>query len=395
MGEKRVEPQDFLKNFQEYLSQQTHQVNALAWDLAGQARGSPRLPRDALDGNLVLMLDDLGRTLEGKLQCPYCGYASQRTEWLVEHTRIHTGEKPHRCHLCPFASAYERYIEAHLRSHTGEKPYKCEWCAYRCNYKSNLSHHQRRRHNLSSLTGPKASLGSVRMCRDLQSKSNAQDGKQGVIFSLDLPPVVVQKPDCPGELTHKIPNVQSDFYDGMDKTSACGLPRDPQEPLFVDNPLNQMSPLVGHLSSLSPENQHPTSADLDSSLEENPYTIQRPSVQGSFTSSSPIVLEPPLQSFNQRDCSAFAGPSSQPVGRTSTSILGNSQPSTPAPALPVGGPQLLYHCQHCDTYFADNILYTIHMGCHGYDNPFQCNICGYNCKNKYDFACHFARGQHN
>jgi hypothetical protein len=35
------------------------------------------------------------------------------------------------------------------------------------------------------------------------------------------------------------------------------------------------------------------------------------------------------------------------------------------------------------------------MGCHGYENPFQCNICGCKCKNKYDFACHFARGQHN
>ncbi|CAL8391407.1 unnamed protein product [Arctogadus glacialis] len=44
--------------------------------------------------------------------------------------------------------------------------------------------------------------------------------------------------------------------------------------------------------------------------------------------------------------------------------------------------------------FPDNILYTIHMGCHGYENAFQCNICGHSCINKYDFACHFARGQH-
>ncbi|XP_051038285.1 zinc finger protein Pegasus-like [Phodopus roborovskii] len=393
MGEKKVEPQDFLKNFQEYLSQQTHQVNALAWDLAGQ--GGPRLPGDALDGNVVLMLDDLGRTLDGKLQCPYCGYASQRTERLLEHTRIHTGEKPHRCHLCPFASAYERYLEAHLRSHTGEKPYKCEWCAYRCNYRSNLTHHQRRRHNLSPLTGPRASLGSVRMCRGLQSKSNAKDGRRGVFISLSQPSVVVQKPDCLSELTYKIPNVQSDFYDGVDKTSACGLQRDPQEPLLVDDPLNQMSSLAGHLSSLPPENQNPAPADVDSSPEENLYMIQQTSMQGSDPQSSPLVLQPPPPSFSQWDCSPFAGPSSQPSGHTSTSILGNSQPNTPAPALLVGDPQLLYHCQHCDTYFADNVLYTIHMGCHGYDIPFQCNICGYNCKNKYDFACHFARGQHN
>jgi IKAROS family zinc finger protein len=55
---------------------------------------------------------------------------------------------------------------------------------------------------------------------------------------------------------------------------------------------------------------------------------------------------------------------------------------------------MLHSCQHCDTYFSDNIMYTVHMGCHGYENPFQCNVCGCKCRNKYDFACHFARGQH-
>lgn len=82
MGEKRVEPQDFLKNFREYLSQQTHQVKELAWDLAKQARdpGLPGLPRGMvmpwMGAPPVLILDDLGRTLDGKLQCPYCSYAS-------------------------------------------------------------------------------------------------------------------------------------------------------------------------------------------------------------------------------------------------------------------------------------------------------------------------------
>lgn len=56
--------------------------------------------------------------------------------------------------------------------------------------------------------------------------------------------------------------------------------------------------------------------------------------------------------------------------------------------------QTLYFCPHCQTYFADNVLYTVHMGCHGYDQPFQCNVCGVHCSDKYEFACHFAQGQH-
>lgn len=56
--------------------------------------------------------------------------------------------------------------------------------------------------------------------------------------------------------------------------------------------------------------------------------------------------------------------------------------------------QTLYFCPHCQTYFGDNVLYTVHMGCHGYDQPFQCNVCGVHCRDKYEFTCHFAQGQH-
>ncbi|XP_052052891.1 zinc finger protein Pegasus isoform X3 [Apodemus sylvaticus] len=265
----------------------------------------------SLDENSGMLVDGFERTFDGKLKCRYCNYASKGTARLIEHIRIHTGEKPHRCHLCPFASAYERHLEAHMRSHTGEKPYKCELCSFRCSDRSNLSHHRRRKHKMVPIK-------------------------------------------------------------------------------------------AGQLSSLPPENQNPASPDVDPCPDEKPFMIQQPSAQAVVSavsasipqSSSPTSPEP-RPSHSQRNYSPVAGPSSEPSAHTSTPSIGNSQPSTPAPTLPVQDPQLLHHCQHCDMYFADNILYTIHMGCHGYENPFQCNICGCKCKNKYDFACHFARGQHN
>ena len=169
-------------------------------------------------------------------------------------------------------------------------------------------------------------------------------------------------------------------------TPTGGLPRDPQE-LMVDNPLNQLSPLAGQLSSLPPENQNPASPDVVPCAEEKPFMMQQPSAQAVVSavsaslpqSSSPASPEP-RPPHGQRNYSPVAGPSSEPSAHTSTPSMGNSQPSTPAPTLPVQDPQLLHHCQHCDMYFADNILYTIHMGCHGYENPFQCNICGCNVK---------------
>lgn len=289
-----------------------------------------------------------------------------------------------------------------MRSHTGEKPYKCELCSFRCSDRSNLSHHRRRKHKMVPIKGTRSSLSSKKMWGVLQKKTSNLGYSRRALINLSPPSMVVQKPDYLNDFTHEIPNIQTDSYESMAKTTPTGgLPRDPQE-LMVDNPLNQLSTLAGQLSSLPPENQNPASPDVVPCPDEKPFMIQQPSTQAVVSavsasipqSSSPTSPEP-RPSHSQRNYSPVAGPSSEPSAHTSTPSIGNSQPSTPAPALPVQDPQLLHHCQHCDMYFADNILYTIHMGCHGYENPFQCNICGCKCKNKYDFACHFARGQHN
>jgi len=54
----------------------------------------------------------------------------------------------------------------------------------------------------------------------------------------------------------------------------------------------------------------------------------------------------------------------------------------------------LHECVHCQIYFKDYVMFTIHMGCHGCDRPFRCNVCGHDCKTRLQFACHFARGCH-
>ncbi|KAM4837816.1 zinc finger protein Pegasus [Urocitellus parryii] len=417
MGEKKPEPLDFVKDFQEYLTQQTHHVNMISGSVSGdkEAEALQGAGTDgdqngldhpsvevSLDENSGMLVDGFERTFDGKLKCRYCNYASKGTARLIEHIRIHTGEKPHRCHLCPFASAYERHLEAHMRSHTGEKPYKCELCSFRCSDRSNLSHHRRRKHKMVPIKGTRSSLSSKKMWGVLQKKTSNLGYSRRALINLSPPSMVVQKPDYLNDFTHEIPSIQTDSYESIAKTTPTGgLPRDPQE-LMVDNPLNQLSTLAGQLSSLPPENQNPASPDVVPCPDEKPFMIQQPSapavvsaVSASIPQSSSPTSPEPRPSHSQRNYSPVAGPSSEPSAHTSTPSIGNSQPSTPAPTLPVQDPQLLHHCQHCDMYFADNILYTIHMGCHGYENPFQCNICGCKCKNKYDFACHFARGQHN
>ncbi|XP_014667095.1 PREDICTED: zinc finger protein Eos-like isoform X2 [Priapulus caudatus] len=75
-------------------------------------------------------------------------------------------------------------------------------------------------------------------------------------------------------------------------------------------------------------------------------------------------------------------------------------PSVHIPASPVAPSSSTVHnpalfaCHTCEVYFMDHVMFTIHMGCHGYRNPLECNICGYKSKDKYDFASHIARGLH-
>lgn len=55
-------------------------------------------------------------------------------------------------------------------------------------------------------------------------------------------------------------------------------------------------------------------------------------------------------------------------------------------------PDVKYNCQFCDIIFSDEVLHSIHMGCHRHNDPFICNVCGEECNGKYTFYTHIMRG---
>ncbi|KAM9342046.1 zinc finger protein Eos [Pholidichthys leucotaenia] len=59
-----------------------------------------------------------------------------------------------------------------------------------------------------------------------------------------------------------------------------------------------------------------------------------------------------------------------------------------------GRPVRSFHCRHCHILFLDHVLFTIHMGCHGFGQPFECNICGHRSEDRYEFSSHISRGEH-
>lgn len=94
-----------------------------------------------------------------------------------------------------------------------------------------------------------------------------------------------------------------------------------------------------------------------------------------------------------------------PPTRTSSQSSEHGSATSPAPSIHIpASPAVpssstvqnpaLFTCQTCEVYFVDHVMFTIHMGCHGYRDPLECNICGYKARDKYDFASHIARGLH-
>ncbi|XP_017883791.1 protein hunchback [Ceratina calcarata] len=53
-----------------------------------------------------------------------------------------------------------------------------------------------------------------------------------------------------------------------------------------------------------------------------------------------------------------------------------------------------FFCPYCEIVFGNVVMYTVHMGYHGYNDPYTCNMCGHQCTDKVSFFLHIARSKH-
>ncbi|MGH0121587.1 UNVERIFIED_CONTAM: hypothetical protein FKN15_015017 [Acipenser sinensis] len=382
-------------------------------------------------GPNVLMVHKRSHTGERPFQCNQCGASFTQKGNLLRHKKLHSGEKPFKCHLCNYACRRRDALTGHLRTHSVGKPHKCGYCGRSYKQRSSLEEHKERCHNYLQSVGLPNTIYSVVKEESNHNEMSEDLSKMGSERALVLDRlasnVAKRKSSMPQKFVGE-KRLLDLSYDGnsnnYDKDSEI------MQPHVMDQAINSAISYLG-AESLRPLVQTPPAS---SDVVINPiYPLHKPnngnnhihSAQDSaaenlllLSKAKSVSTERDVSPSNSCQDSTDTESNEERAGGGALIYLTNHIAPQARNGIPAvkeehgrqydllravaefrvvtneGEQVKAYYCEHCRVLFLDHVMYTIHMGCHGFRDPFECNLCGYRSQDRYEFSSHMTRGEH-
>ncbi|XP_041644646.1 DNA-binding protein Ikaros isoform X5 [Cheilinus undulatus] len=370
---------------------------------------------------------------ERPFQCSQCGASFTQKGNLLRHIKLHSGEKPFKCHLCSYACRRRDALTGHLRTHSVGKPHKCAYCGRSYKQRSSLEEHKERCHNYLQCMGLQNSIYTV-----VKEESNHTEQREDLSQPGSDRALVLDR------LANNVAKRKSTMpqkFVGEKRLSDLpyvGGGGELIQPHVIDQAINSAISYLG-AESLRPLVQTSPASSTDVGLG-SMYPLHKPAPEaGTGLSAKDSAAENLLLLSNSKSASSEKDGSPSHSGQDSTDTESNNEdrPSGAASGLiyltnhitsrngvlplvkeeqqrqydairasmemasegfkvvAADGEQVrAYRCEHCRVLFLDHVMYTIHMGCHGFRDPFECNLCGHRSQDRYEFSSHMTRGEH-
>ncbi|XP_073519823.1 zinc finger protein Eos isoform X5 [Phyllobates terribilis] len=380
------------------------------------------------------------RLPNGKLKCDICGMVCIGPNVLMVHKRSHTalsgdfmfdavsGERPFHCNQCGASFTQKGNLLRHIKLHSGEKPFKCPFCNYACRRRDALTGHLRT-HAVSSPT-----VGKPYKCnycgRSYKQQNTLEEHKErchNYLQSLSNEGQHVSAHPGEKQVRLSLADLPYDMNSSFEKDIEM-VPHHPLDPsygnplAFVGGPMrlpptnciSEITPVISsvytQLQPMSGRPDMPGNREAAEGHEDIPDVTQihyrgrtehgaSPinGCQDSTTDTESNHEERGSQATSSRQSPAYAKEDQRPPepGVVNPSRSGPGTAKETLRVLGEDGEQVkVFKCEHCRVLFLDHVMFTIHMGCHGFRDPFECNICGYHSQDRYEFSSHIVRGEH-
>ncbi|XP_068939799.1 DNA-binding protein Ikaros isoform X15 [Petaurus breviceps papuanus] len=329
---------------------------------------------------------------ERPFQCNQCGASFTQKGNLLRHIKLHSGEKPFKCHLCNYACRRRDALTGHLRTHSviKEETNHSEMAEDLCKIGSErslvldrlASNVAKRKSSMpQKFVGEKclsdlpydASTNYEKENEMMQTHVMDQAINNAISYlgAESLRPLVQTPPG-----SEVVPVISSMYQ--LHKPHADGHPRPnhtAQDSAVENLLLLSKAKSISSERDASPSNSCQDSTDTESNNEERSGLIYLTNHINQHTRNGLSIKE----EHRPYDVLRAATDNSQDAFK----VISNN-----------GEPLKVYKCEHCRVLFLDHVMYTIHMGCHGFRDPFECNMCGYHSQDRYEFSSHITRGEH-